>query len=116
MARRRLKDRLCLSPTLVAMLPGVEQAVVEPAKIRDYKAVVFFSLGYTTEGWVKLRDDILTLARAEEARPGQHSEYGQKYEVSGTLQGPNGRARSITTVWLVPVGDNRPKFITAFPG
>jgi hypothetical protein len=127
MARRRLKDRLCLSPTLVAMLPGVEQAVVELAKIHDYllspshpvgrfKAVVFFSLGYTTEGWVKLRDDILTLARAEEARPGQHSEYGQKYEVSGTLQGPNGRARSITTVWLVPVGDYRPKFITAFPG
>lgn len=108
------------------MLPGAEHAVVEPAKIRDYllskshpvgrfKAVVFFSLGYTTEDWVKLRDDILFLATSAEARPGQQNEYGQKYEVSGTLQGPNGRARSITTVWLVPVSDNRPKFITAFP-
>jgi hypothetical protein len=109
------------------MLPGVEHAVVEPAKIREYllsqshpvgrfKAVVFFSLGYTAEDWAKLRDDILFLAKSGEARPGQRSEYGQKYEVSGTLQGPNGRARSITTVWLVPVSDNRPKFITAFPG
>ena len=109
------------------MFPGAQHAVVEPAKIRDYllstshpvgrlKAVVFFSLGYTTEDWVKLRDDILSLARNGEARLGQQSQYGQKYEVSGTLQGPNGRARGITTVWLVPVSDNRPKFITAFPG
>ena len=109
------------------MLPGAEHAVVEAAKIRDYllstshpvgrfKAVVFFSLGYTAEDWVKLRDDILFLAKNGEARLGQQSEYGQKYEVSGTLLGPNGRARSITTVWLVPASDNRPKFITAFPG
>jgi hypothetical protein len=108
------------------MLPGVEQAVVEPAKIRDYllssshpvgrfKSVVFFSLGYTAEDWPKLRDDLLSLARTNEACPGQQSEYGQKYEVSGSLQGPNGRARGITTVWLVPVSDKRPKFITAFP-
>ncbi len=109
------------------MLPSAEHAVVEPAKIRDYllstshpvgrfKAAVFISLGYTTEDWAKLRDDILLLARSGDARPGQQSGYGQKYEVSGTLQGPNGRARSITTVWLVPVSENRPKLITAFPG
>lgn len=109
------------------MLPGVERAVVEPAKIRDYllstshpvgrfKAVVFFSLGYTFEDWARLRDDIVSLARSGEVRPGQASEYGQKYEVSGTLQGPNGRARSVTTVWLVPTGESQPRFITAFPG
>jgi hypothetical protein len=109
------------------MLPGVEQAVVESSKIRDYllsvshpvgrfKAVVFTSLGYAPEDWTKLRDDLLSLARTGEVRPGQGSEYGQKYEVSGTLQGPNGRTRNIMTVWLVPVGENRPKFITAFPG
>ncbi len=109
------------------MLPSFEHAAVEPAKIRDYllstshpvgrfKAVVFFSLGYATVDWARLRDDILFLASSGDARPGQQSEYGQKYEVSGTLQGPNGRARSITTVWLVPKNDNRPKFITAFPG
>ena len=62
------------------MLPGAQHAVVEPAKIRDYllstshpvgrfKAVVFFSLGYTTEDWVKLHDDILSLARNGEAGP-----------------------------------------------
>jgi len=109
------------------MLPNAEQAIVEPAKIRDYllsqshpvgrfKAVVFLSLGYTSEDWARLCDDLLSLARAGEARPGQQSEYGRKYEVSGTLQGPNGRVRSITTIWLVPVSESRPKFITAFPG
>jgi hypothetical protein len=109
------------------MLPGVEQAVLEPAKVRDYllsvshpvgrfKAAVFFSLGYTSDDWTRLRDDLLVLAQQGEARPGQQSEYGRKYEVSGTLQGPNGRARSITTVWLVRTGQSHPKFITAFPG
>lgn len=47
---------------------------------------------------------------------GQQSEFGQKFEVSGTLQGPNGRVKSIKTVWLVPLGETGPKFITAFPG
>lgn len=109
------------------MFPGVEQAVVEPAKIRDYllsvshpvgrfKSVVFLSLGYSAEDWLKLSEDLLSLARSNVARPGQQSDYGQKYEVSGTLMGPNGRTASVTTVWLVPVGDSRPRFITAFPG
>jgi hypothetical protein len=109
------------------MLPGFEEAIVEPAKVRDYllsthhpvgrfKAAVFFSLGYTTEDWTTLRDDLVSLARDGDARPGQDSEYGRKYEVSGTLTGPNGRSRRFTTVWLVPLGESRPKFITAFPG
>ena len=108
------------------MLPGIEEAIVEPAKIRDYllsvshpvgcfKATVFFSLGYTSEDWARLRDDLLMVAREGYACLGQQSEYGQKYEVSGILKGPNSRVQTITTVWLLPSSQTQPKFITAFP-
>ena len=109
------------------MLPALERAYIEPAKVRDYllsathpvgrfKAVVFEALGYNVEDWAKLRDDLLSLARTMEAIPGQTSAFGQKYEVSGTLRGPNGREARFTSVWLVPIGEAPPKFITAFPG
>jgi hypothetical protein len=109
------------------MPPGVESAIVDPAKIRDYllspvhpvgrfKALVFLALGYKAEAWEVLRDDLLALARDGAAVPGQASVYGQKYEVSGTLHGPNGRQARVTSIWLVPVGGEVPRFITAFPG
>jgi hypothetical protein len=109
------------------MLPAIERAIVDPAKVRGYllssvhpvgrfKAVVFSALGYRTEAWEVLRDDLLALARDGAAIPGQISVYGQKYEVSGTLHGPSGRQARITSVWLVPVGGEAPRFITAFPG
>ena len=109
------------------MLPAAERAHIDPAKVRDYllsavhpvgrfKAVVFQALGYRADGWERLRDDLLALARTTEAVPGQASAFGQKYEVSGTLRGPNGREAKFTCVWLVSVDDGAPRFITAFPG
>ena len=109
------------------MLPAIERAHIDPAKVRDYllsyvhpvgrfKAVVFRTLGYTTEGWEKLRDDLLALARKSEAVSGQASIFGRKYKVSGTLHGPNGREAKFICVWLVAVDDDAPRFITAFPG
>ena len=109
------------------MLPAAERAHIDPAKVRDYllssvhpvgrfKAVVFQALGYRAEEWEKLQDDLLVLARTAEVAPGQTSAFGQKYEVSGTLRGPNGREAKFTCVWLAPVGDSAPRFITAFPG
>ena len=108
------------------MLPAVERAHIDPAKVRDYllspvhpvgrfKAVVFQALGYKAEEWETLRDDLLAVARMTEAVPGQASPFGQKYEVSGTLCGPNGRDAKFTSVWLVPADGEAPRFITAFP-
>ena len=109
------------------MLPNAELAVVEPAKVRDYllsashpvgrfKAAVFFALGYAADDWQVLQMDLLSLAHTGEARPGQDSPFGQKFEVSGILRGPSGRQATFTTVWLVQVGSGIPRFITAFPG
>ena len=109
------------------MLANAALAIVEPSKVREYllsqshpvgrfKSVVFTAIGYTQENWQILRDDLLALARSGVAVPGQVSPYGQKYEVSGKLTGPLGRAASFTTVWLVKPDDPAPRFVTAFPG
>ena len=108
------------------MLPNAAQSIVEPAKVRDYllstahpvgrfKAVVFVALGYSAENWQLLADDLLVLARSEPAREGQSSPYGQKYEVSGKLTGPNGRSATVTTVWMLKPDESAPRFVTAFP-
>ena len=107
-------------------LPAAEQALIEPAKVRDYllsrehpvgrfKAVFFESLGYAADAWQLLEADLRALAVAGETTVGNQTKYGQKYEVHGTLSGPSGRA-AIVTVWIVRWGEDAPRFVTAFPG
>jgi len=56
-------------------LPNAHRALIDPAKLRDYllsqlhpvgrfKAAFFIALGYSTDQWEVLRDDLLALARA----------------------------------------------------
>ena len=108
-------------------LPGAEQAIVDPAKVRDYllsfehpvgraKAAFFATLGFTRDRWPELREALLQLARTEPATPGADTPFGQKYHVAGTIQGPSGRAAIVVTVWIVLTGEKRPRFVTAYPG
>ncbi len=108
-------------------LPGAGAATIDPAKIRDYllsaehpvgrfKATFFTSLGYSAEHWERLRDDLDALGCTEDAVAGLSSSYGQKYEVRGTLSGPNGRTAEVVTAWIILRGESSPRFVTAFPG
>jgi hypothetical protein len=104
-----------------------EHAILDEAKVRDYllshehavgrfKAAFFETLGYSQEGWQRLQEDLLELCRTGGAAEGQSSQFGRKYEVRGTLQGPSGRHADVVTVWMILVGENVPRFVTAFPG
>jgi Domain of unknown function (DUF4926) len=108
------------------MLPNAATAVVEPSKVRDYllsathpigrfKAVVFTALGYSQEDWPRLREDLLLHGRSGQARLAEATQYGQKYLVSGTLTGPNGRTGALASVWLVESEASAPRFLTAYP-
>lgn len=108
-------------------LPGVERAVIDPAKVRDYllspahpvgrfKAVFFRTLGYSESDWRTLESDLRELASTADAIAGQDSRYGQKFEVSGILVGPSGRRAMVVTVWIVLASDDFPRLITAYPG
>jgi hypothetical protein len=108
-------------------IPGANLAIVDPAKIRDYllspehpvgrlKAVFFGALGYTRGDWRRLQQDFLAIVASEEAALGRSSDFGQKYEVRGTIQGPSGRRAGVVTVWIILAGERAPRFVTAFPG
>ena len=108
------------------MLPNASSATVDPSKVRDYllspshpigrfKAVVFLALGYTQHEWERLSDDLLAFAQTGVAVAVEPSAYGQKYEVSGRLIGPNGRTASFKTIWLVESETSAPRFLTAYP-
>jgi hypothetical protein len=107
-------------------LPNADRATIDPAKVRDYllsvahpvgrfKAVFFTALGYSTDRWELLRDDLLDLARTAVASAGQQGHYGQKFELDGILTGPSGRSATVRTVWIVRVDEQTPRLVTAFP-
>jgi hypothetical protein len=107
-------------------LPSPETAVIDERKLRDYllsashpvgrfKAAFFESLGYGADQWELLERDLRSVLR-NDAVPTEKTEYGQKYEVRGSITGPSRRSADIVTVWIVLEGEERPKLITAFPG
>jgi hypothetical protein len=108
-------------------LPGAEKAIVDPAKVRDYllssahpvgrfEARFFEALGYTANAWQTLQDDLLLLAATGESALSRANQYGEKYEVVGSLVGPNGRTGRIVSIWMVRDNDDAPRFVTAYPG
>jgi hypothetical protein len=106
-------------------LPNHDKAVVPQAKVAAYllsvthivgrhKAVFFASLGYRQSHWQILERDIRSLA-AQDVQSTETTRYGQKYEVRGSITGPNGRAARIVTAWIVRTGEDFPRLLTAYP-
>jgi hypothetical protein len=107
-------------------LPGADRAFVDAAKVRDYllssshpvgrfKAVFFAALGYRAGEWRRLAADLVRLASDGEVVRATSSAFGQKYEVRGSLRGPSGREAMVVSVWIIPDGQDVPRFVTAFP-
>jgi hypothetical protein len=108
-------------------LPAAERAVVDPTKVRDYllspehpvgrhKARFFSALGFERAAWPALHRMLLEVAREGDASEGSATPYGRKYEVRATIHGPTGRTAEIVTVWIILVGEDFPRLVTAYPG
>ena len=107
-------------------IPGAERAVLEAAKVRDYllspqhrvgsaKARFFTELGFDHQNWTVLQDELHRFAQ-QEAQLGGATQFGQKYVVLGTIQGPSGRSAPIVVVWIILNGEDFPRLVTAYPG
>lgn len=107
-------------------IPNAARAHIPREKLQDYilsgshpvgrfKAKFFRALGYGRDEWRALKDDILSLLE-NEAVEKERTEYGQKYEVRGTTQGPSGKRADVVSAWIILHGDDFPRFITAYPG
>jgi hypothetical protein len=105
-------------------LQNRERAIIHQEKLRDYllspshpvgqfKARFFRSLGYTNDNWKQLESDLREILR-NDATVKEKTEYGQKYEVVGTLKGPL-KTATIVTAWIILKNEDLPRFITAHP-
>lgn len=107
-------------------IPNADRAHIPREKLQDYilsethavgrfKAKFFRALGYGRDEWRALRDDILSLLE-NEAVEKDLTEYGQKYEVRGIIQGPSGKRAEVVSAWIILDGEDYPRFITVYPG
>lgn len=106
-------------------IPNAGLARIDIEKLRDYllsashptgrfKAVFFRGLGYTADAAENLEADLREFL-AHDAEPAGQNRFGRKYTIQRQLVGPNDRAASIVTVWIVLASDPRPRFVTAYP-
>jgi hypothetical protein len=90
------------------LLPHADHTVVDKAKICDdllssvnpvgrFKARVFLSLGYSTEVWKRLRDDLLQHGRTGVVERIESSAFGMRVVISDRLEGPNGTSKQFRT-------------------
>ena len=107
-------------------IPGAERAILDAAKVQDYllspehrvgsaKARFFSQLGFDRRNWTVLQDELYGFVK-QEAQLGGVTQFGQKYVVPGTIQGPSGRVARLVVVWIVLNGEDFPRFVTAYPG
>lgn len=108
-------------------LPNASQAIIDPAKLRDYllspshpvgrfKAPFFGVLGYGQDQWPQLEADLRSQHLSLDVIPATSSAYGMKYEIRGMLTGATGRSAEIVSVWIILAGEEAPRFVTAYPG
>jgi hypothetical protein len=107
-------------------LPNADRARVDPRKLRDYvlnpehatgryKAAFFAQMGYRADNWQRLEADIRTQHLVQPAKSGHVSAYGRKFVITAPLQGPQGPARQVTTVWMVRTGADYAELVTIEP-
>ena len=108
-------------------LRNADRAIVDAATLHGYllsathpvgrfKAKFFHRLGYDADQWRQLDADLRGQHLPEDARLVDSTLYGRKYEIRAILKGPNGRTDVVVSIWFVRVGEDFPRFVTAYPG
>jgi len=108
-------------------LPHADEAIVPVEKLRDYvlsrshpvgrtKAKFFAGLGYTEGEWRGLEADLRSQHLQLDAKEVESSKYGRKFVITGPFTGPSGGTVILTSVWVIRAGEERPRFVTAYPG
>ncbi len=113
-------------PVAGMRLPHAERAVVDPTKVGAYllsethpvgksKARFFREAGFDESTIDLLIRGLLRIARTQEVAETSATVHGLKYVLEGELEAPTGRRLRLRTVWIVDQGQERPRFVTAYP-
>ena len=107
-------------------LPNFDNVIIPPRKLTDYllsfthpegchKAIFFHCFGFKIELVEHFEEALRQHVRDHDVSNVEHSQYGIRYAVDGELLSPNGRNPCVRTVWFISWGEDRPKFVTAYP-
>lgn len=107
-------------------LPNAEDAQVDPKKLQQYllsethpigrwKAVYFRRLGFNASNMALLKEGLIGIAKTGDLTTTVTARHGTKYVVDGNLATPSGDQIQLRTVWIIEKGQDRPRFVTAYP-
>lgn len=108
------------------LLPNRYEAYIPPPKLTDYllstthaigksKAKFFTAAGFNIAEAAVLEEALLKIAHTEAVIQIEDTSHGIKYVIEGSLQAPRGEAISVRTVWIIEMGEDKPRFVTAYP-
>lgn len=81
----------------------------------DDKSGFLALAGYTLENMDRLLNDLRTQLLPLDAEFFDQTEYGPKYQIRGTLTGPNGYVLRVVSIWMKEDATGETKFVTLFP-
>lgn len=107
-------------------LPNRLQAYIPSQKLHAYllsethavgkaKALFFRALGFHETNVSLLEHGLLHIAHSAPVQEVVPSPHGIKYVIEGALETPRGTAPRLCTVWILETGEERPRFVTAYP-
>ncbi len=80
-----------------------------------FKAKYFNSIGFDESNADQLKKSLLEIAYSNEIKEEITSSHGVKYIVEGSVETPTGKVAKLQTIWIIDLGQNRPRFVTAYP-
>jgi hypothetical protein len=101
-----------------------DDAIIVPEKVTRYllvphargdKSAFLKRAGYTVENSDQLLRDLRTQLLSLDATPLHSTEFGDFYEIHGTLTGPNGVTLRVRSIWMEEKLSGVTKFITLVP-
>ena len=107
-------------------LPNREDAYIPSTKLIDYllskthpigrwKGRLFRAYGFNETNVDLLEKNLIYIANSEDVKNVLQSGYGTKYIIDGSLQSSTGTSMQVRTVWIIEAGQDRPRFVTAYP-
>lgn len=108
------------------IIPNADQAFIDIRKLRDYsldpqhrvgrhKARLFASIiGITQADVEALRDILLDVICTHEARLGEKSDHGQRYELDFIMRWQEQQSL-VRRVWNIRPNEQHPRLVTCYP-
>jgi hypothetical protein len=79
------------------------------------KARYFTSYGFTLQNGQAFAEALCQQAIITPVATSIQSPHGQKFIVDGPISTPSGKIAFVRTIWIVDLGEDAPRLVTAYP-